>query len=499
MDETIRIGWAQGCLTPREPVLIAGQFHARVSEGVDDDLTVTALALEKEQQQAVLASCDFVTIPDSLRDRVRETVKRLCPDLDPEAVVLNATHTHTGPELRTPAPGAAHVSMGTGIELEHMPVETYRERAAAIIADTVAAAWTQRAQGEIACGQDWAVIGHNSREANTDGASIMYGDTNTRTFSHIEGTEDHSLGLLATRDANGTLTGLVVNVPCPSQVSETEYRISADYWHETRLELRRRFGSQLPVLSQCSAAGDQSPRLLYEQRAEERMLQLKNRTKRQEIASRIADAVGSILDVLEPVYESAPLFRHASARPDVPLNPLTENQAHTALAQAEECRKTYESERQKIQQNPDLRHQPHWYVDVTRAYRRMKWHRGVAERYRMQQKSPTRPVELHVLRIGNAAIATNPFEYYLDHGIVIKARSRAEQTFLVQLAGSGTYVPSHRSVAGGGYGSTAESNPVGPDGGRRVADTTVDLIASLWTAPPETAAPRPKADKGGKE
>jgi len=58
------------------------------------------------------------------------------------------------------------------------------------------------------------------------------------------------------------LSGLVVNVPCPSQVSEQEYQVSADFWHDTRQELRRRFGEHLFVLPQCAAAGDQSPRPL---------------------------------------------------------------------------------------------------------------------------------------------------------------------------------------------------------------------------------------------
>jgi len=45
------------------------------------------------------------------------------------------------------------------------------------------------------------------------------------------------------------------------------------------------------------------------------------------------------------------------------------------------------------------------------------------------------PVEIHVIRLGDMAIATNRFELYLDFGIRIKARSKAVQTFVVQLAG----------------------------------------------------------------
>ena len=34
------------------------------------------------------------------------------------------------------------------------------------------------------------------------------------------------------------------------------------------------------------------------------------------------------------------------------------------------------------------------------------------------------PVEVHVLRLGDVAMATNPFELFLDYGIQIKGAAR---------------------------------------------------------------------------
>jgi hypothetical protein len=76
------------------------------------------------------------------------------------------------------------------------------------------------------------------------------------------------------------------------------------------------------------------------------------------------------------------------------------------------------------------------------------------------------PVEVHVIRLGDMAIVTNPFELYLGFGSRMKARSKAVQTFVVQLAGSGSYVPTERSVAGGAYGPIPESTEVGPEAHR---------------------------------
>jgi len=101
-SNNLQIGWSSADLTPHRPVLIAGQFHARVSEGVMDPVTATVLALESRAD-------------------------------DPE-------------------------------------------------------------------------------------------------FSHIEGYEDHSVNILCTCNEGRKLTGLVINVACPFQVSEHSYQISADLW-----------------------------------------------------------------------------------------------------------------------------------------------------------------------------------------------------------------------------------------------------------------------------
>jgi hypothetical protein len=89
-------------------------------------------------------------------------------------------------------------------------------------------------------------------------------------------------------------------------------------------------------------------------------------------------------------------------------------------------------------------------------------------------------MELHVVRLGDVAIATNDFELYVDYGVQMKARSPAIQTFVIQLAGEGTYLPTKRAVGGGGYGAVPQSNRVGPEGGQVLVEQTVEAIKSLW-------------------
>ena len=63
-------------------------------------------------------------------------------------------------------------------------------------------------------------------------------------------------------------------------------------------------------------------------------------------------------------------------------------------------------------------------------------------------------------------MATNKYELFLDYGIRMKSRSKAVLTLLVQLAGSGTYVPTEEAKANGGYSAVALGVEIGPEGGQ---------------------------------
>ncbi len=483
-DTRLNIGWAQADITPDEPVLIAGQFHARVSEGVRDPLTATALVLERGARHVVLVSCDIINVKDELREAVAHRLTGPAP----EALVMNATHTHAAPLMR---PGDDVTAQEYyGVELPVMSLASYLEFAADRIAGAVEDAWSRRAEGAIAFGLGHAVVGRNRRWVDVHGNSTMYGDTDTPEFSHIEGYEDHSVNVLATYDTAGQPTGVVVNLPCPSQATGGIFEISADFWHETREELRDRLGAGLFVLPQASAAGDQSPHLLYGKREHERMLELKGRTSREEIANHIADAVEEALGFIGDTRDDSPLLRHEVLELKLPLRKLTEQDVRQAEEDAEPWQEKYQAELRRVEQSRELREDPRWYVPVSRAWRKVKWHERVRNRFEQQQRDPFEYVTLHVIRLGEVAIATNPFEYYLDFGVYIKARSPAVQTFLVQLAGPGSYVPSARSTEGGGYGSVPASTPIGPAGGRKVADRTIDTLLSLWDEEPTDANPQ---------
>ncbi len=68
----------------------------------------------------------------------------------------------------------------------------------------------------------------------------------------------------------------------------------------------------------------------------------------------------------------------------------------------------------------------------------------------------------------------------MDYGERIKARSKAVQTFVVQLTGEGKYLPTQRAVAAKSYGAGIESNLVGPDGGQMIVNEQVRIINEMF-------------------
>lgn len=94
-----------------------------------------------------------------------------------------------------------------------------------------------------------------------------------------------------------------------------------------------------------------------------------------------------------------------------------------------------------------------------------------------------------MLRIGDAAVCTNPFELFTEYGIRIQARSPAIQTFVVQLAGHGWYLPTEAAARGGSYSAVVNSVRVSPEGGQMLVDRTVEAIQALWNEPNKKAGP----------
>jgi hypothetical protein len=446
------VGWAQVDITPDKPVPLAGQFHTRVSKSVHDPVTATALAIESAGEQAVLVSLDVVAIDKRLLDRLRERLTTTLPGFDGRRLMLNATHTHTAPEMRE-----GHYEIPEGVLKPAEFVDLLTDK----LGGAIAQAWKARRPAGMSWALGHAVIGYNRRASFSSGRSTMYARLDQPEFLGFEGYEDHSLELLFFWTPEKKLTGIGVNVACPSQVVESQYYISADFWDDARKELRRRYGQDLFVFPMVAAAGDQSPHVQLRKATEAKMLQRLGVSETAGIGRRIARAVEEVFPAAQSGIETGVRFAHRVEELKLPVRKVTESELEWAR-----------QEYARLEKAP-----------ATQANRHalMRRARGVIDRYRQQDAVTEFPMELHVLRLGDVALATNPFELFLDYGVRMQARSRAALTFVVQLANdTAGYLPTAKAMAAGGYGAEIPSNKVGPEGGQLLVDRTVAVINSLF-------------------
>lgn len=500
--DSFKIGWSTVDITPSKPVLIAGQFHARVSEGVMDPITATVLAMESVKngvsQSSVMISVDWVSVSDGMRDksnfrgRLRELLKDMSPALKGEHILINATHSHAAPYVTETDPEKIYgISLKMmSPEKEMMSPKDYTEFAAQKIASAVREAWKNRKKGGISYGLSKAVIGYNRLQVLQSGKSQMYGNTDSKDFKNIEGYENHNLNLMYTWDEKSQLTGVVVNAAVPSQVSEHSYLLSGDFWTETKANFKEKFGKNVHVLGQVSAAGDQSPHHMWGSRAEERMQKLMgyaadgtgrgSLAHRKMIAFRLTEATASILPVMKQNIEWQPELKHKTETIQLSRRLLGEQDLVDARKEIATWKPEYEKLLAAAKADPESMKKPRWYSNLTINHSKYRRGESVLERYELEKVQPTLPVEIQVIRLGDMVIASNPFELYLDYGIQMLARSKAIQTFVVQLAGSGSYLPTERSINGGAYGAVPASTIMGPEGGQQLVDNTLRIIEELY-------------------
>lgn len=463
LSAELLIGSASTDITPDEAVALCGQFHLRIGRSAETPITANALAFESRDETqsldlAIMVSCDVIHIPPDVLTLVRQEVSKGLPDLDTSRIFLAGTHTHTAPVLE---PGK-YVLPQEGV----MSVERYLAFFAQRVADAIIQAWNSRAPGSVSWGLSDAMVAYNRRAVYANGSAQMYGSTLVPEFRGLEGYEDHDVVTLFAWNAADSLIGMAVNVSCPSQEVEGRSVVNADFWHPVRQALHQRYGKQACILGLTGAAGDQSPHLMYRKAADERMRRLRGLTRLEEIARRIVRAVDEIHDAVQQDRHSDLPFRHHVETIHFPMRLVTE-------AEYAEAKTAVEQAAARIAESPQAADQ---------LYRQMKWYEATVNRFEQQRTvpQPTYEMELHVLRIGDAALCTSAFELFTDYGIQIKARSKADQTFVIQCVGAGTYLPTEKAVRGGHYSAIVHSCFVGPEGGQMLVDRTVELINSMW-------------------
>lgn len=488
----IKFGWAETDITPKQKIALDGEFFERATNEVETPITVTALAIEANGEQAIFCSCDIVVITEELVKCARERIKSA--DINKSNVIISSVHIHNSYTYRRKSPlkkspsGAFHM-LGAFMpeDCEYIPeVESTDvmspddafEFLADAIAKTADAAWKNRAVGGYAAGFGRAAVGMNRRVCYTDGTAKMWGDVDTATFTALEGGNDSGIEMLFIYDENQKMTGVVTNIACPAQVMEQRSVISSDYWGKVKILLREKYGNDIMLLPICAAAGDQCPRDLVRwvepetpikdpnvirnnpkfRRADPSMFDVKGTWK---IGRRIFNEIEMAIEEIDEITLDAE-FKHSARNLSLPLRRVTD----TEKAVAENRIREFFKGRKVLN-----------YMDSAELY----VHTGTLQRYEVQEYCNTVEMEIHAVRLGDVVFVTNPFELFLDYGNQIRARSAAAQTFIAQLTNGGlAYLPTKEAQDAGHYSAYVSSGYVGYESGEHLVSATLDMINGLF-------------------
>ena len=492
----LKFGWAEVDITPKKGTKIglAGQFFERITDEVESPITLTALAIDSGDDYVIMCACDLVNVADNLNKSVKE---RLAKDgtVNPDKVIISAIHSHTS-YVYTSKSSIASISSFDYLkkvvpeDMQYKPLVSNEERMnpddalefiANKIVEAVISAWKNREHGYYRNAFGRVAVGMCRRVCYDDGSALMWGDTNTANFTELEGGNDSGVELIFTYDENKKLTGVVGNIACPAQVVEHRSYISSDYWGKVKENLRKEYGDDIFVLGLCSAAGDQCPRDMVRWVEPESYIDDPN-IKRENVIERVADP--SMFDVsglklvgrrisneiiavheeLKSEYIDQAELVHQTPRVVLPLRRVTKAEYANAL---ETIDKFIEKNRGKTI-NFDDNAKLHVYS-------------GIIARYELQKTVDVFPIEIHILKLGDIAFATNPFELFLNYGNQIRARSKAKQTFLIQLAcGAKGYLPTEKAEKGGHYSAYVSSGYTGHEGGTLLVRETIETINKLF-------------------
>ena len=497
MSNSIKIGWGEVSIVPENrTVNLSGQFYERITDKVETPITVTALALECGDDSAIFCSCDLVSTSRHLLLSVRDRLSKI-DGFPTDKLIINAIHTHTslsfarlndnpsGSSLKVfqeIMPNAKYEKLVAYDKSDLLSGEEAHEFLADRIAEAAKKAWQSRTEGAYAQGFGRAAIGMCRRVCYTDGSAKMWGDTDTACFTTLEGGNDSGIELLYTFTPERKLTGIIANVACPAQVLEHRSFMSSDYFGKTKEMLRKKFGDEIFLLGLVSPAGDQCPRDMIrwvepetpindpnivrinptERKADPSMFDVRGCER---VARRLSDEIiYAYEEISDKDFTDNTVLIHKNITVDMPLRkvtPLEEENARRAIMEF-------------AAKNGD---RPINYADNAA----MHIHAGTISRKALQESVDVIPIEVHILRLGSIAFATNPYELFLDYGNAIRARSKAQQTFLIQLScGSLGYLPTEKAERGSHYSAYVSSGTAGHEGGELLVRKTVSEINGMF-------------------
>ncbi len=108
----IYIGWAEESLIPEKKVNLSGQFYERISDYVESEITVTAMAVKVDGEQMILVSADVAAVNETI---VKE-------ELDKLDIAYTEKYCE-GSVVGVINPEKSHFTIGIRADMDGLPIQ----------------------------------------------------------------------------------------------------------------------------------------------------------------------------------------------------------------------------------------------------------------------------------------------------------------------------------------------------------------------------------------
>ena len=241
-----RAGVATVDITPESSIWLSGYgSRSKPSTGVLQRISAKALAVEDRRgQRVVIVTTDLIGLPRALTDLVGARVEKEF-GLGRANLLLNSSHTHTGPMVRSNLSLIADFD-----EKQQGVIDEYARLLADQLVTIVGSALSGLKPATLAYGEGSAGFAANRREHTADGVKIGV---------NPNGLVDHRVPVLRIAGDDGKPIAILFGYACHNTTLTGEtYTISGDYAGFAQADLEQAYsGSTALFLQLC--AGDQNP------------------------------------------------------------------------------------------------------------------------------------------------------------------------------------------------------------------------------------------------
>lgn len=245
-----KAGLARVVITPKEPLMMSGYASRdKPSEGVENDLYLKVLALEDARgHRAVLVTSDLIGFKAAIAEPICE---RIMADtgLKRADILLNSSHTHTGPTPTLPEPGVDPA--------KDTPNQVYTRWLMDQVVQAAGKALAHMEPARLDRGLGSVNFPINRREFTAQGVILGF---------NPRGPVDRSVPVLRVAGANGELRAVLYGAACHNTtLGGRDYKLSGDFAGFSQEFIEQAHpGVQAMFLQGCGGDANPHPKGTYD-------------------------------------------------------------------------------------------------------------------------------------------------------------------------------------------------------------------------------------------